>query len=307
VKPLLRLVAGVAALLVLSLSATACDTSPTAVVVNSQTIKQAALYSELHAWAANRAYVNVFNAAYASPGSTGETVAGPDNPHTYSTAWVANILSGMVIASLIHQDSVSTGREPSATLVDAARAVSEIGRAPYWDQFSPTFRQILTTRLAEQAAISPVSVSTSTLQSLYTQYRTYFFGQVCLREAAAFSLAQAQIVAAGGVGGTVVCYDQAQFEQQPAAFQTEVRGLAVGATGSPLKTTFGYQVLTVTSRQVLGFGPAVQRALSVVYITAEGLSDPVLSSLLSKAHVKVNPAFGTWQGQQVTPPTQPTI
>jgi hypothetical protein len=308
VKRVLRVLGGAALIVAVSAATSGCDTSPFAVRVNSTVIKQAALYTELHAWSGNRAYVAAFDAAYStSNGGTGVTVAG-DNPRTYSTAWVANILTGMVTAALVDQEVAATRHTPSPALVAAARSVSEIDHSGYWSQFSLAFRQVLSLRLADQAAITPTSTPVSTLLSLFSEYRSYFFTQVCVVQASAFSLAGADaLVAAGVVTGTPLCYDQAQFEQQPTAFQNDVRGLAVGKVAPPIKTTYGYQVVRVVSRDVQTFSPDVQRALSVAYVAAEGSPDPVLSALFAKARVQVNPAYGTWQGTQVMPPTQPTV
>ncbi len=53
-------------------------------------------------------------------------------------------------------------------------------------------------------------------------------------------------MAAQGVpNGVLACYDQVQFEAQSAAFQTVVRALPVGKVSSPIKTSYGYQVVRV--------------------------------------------------------------
>ncbi len=307
-KRLLQPLLAIAALGAVSVAATGCDASPYAVTVNSQVIKQAGLYSELRAWSDNRTYVQAFDAAEsASNGGSGVTVAG-DTPSSFNTTWVASIMSGMVAATAVDQRAAATGRIPLSGLQTAARSVSEIDHSGYWEQFSQAFRDVLTTRLATQAAITPASTPAATLRSLYNQYRTYFFTQVCVVQASAFSLAAAQAIAAAGVpNGTQLCYNQRQFEQQPVAFQTSVRGLAVGSISPPLKTSYGYQVVQVLSRNVQTYGPDIERTLSVAYVTASGASDPVLSGVLSSAKVRVNPAYGTWHTNQVVPPSAPKI
>ncbi len=55
--PTRRLLAGVAALLTLSVVATGCDSSPFAASVNGQVIKQTSLNAELRQFAGNPFYV----------------------------------------------------------------------------------------------------------------------------------------------------------------------------------------------------------------------------------------------------------
>jgi len=319
VKPL-RLFGGAAALLALSIGATSCNASPYAATVNSKVIKETSLYSTLQSWAANRTYVSAFDSypgnqtpcstnpspcpTNGNPSGQAITVAG-DAPGTYNAAWVANILNGMVEAAVIQQDVTATGQTPTPAMLAAARSVNEIAQAG-WEQFSPGFRQVLTTQLANQAAITPPSFSAANLLTVYNQYRQYFFTQVCVLQSSAFSLAQAQAAAAGGLAnGNSQCYDQAQFEQQAAAFQSAVLGLAVGKVAPPVKTSYGYLVVEVVSRIVQPFTPDVQRVVSVVVADAQGDADPALSSLLTKARVQVNPAYGTWQPPEVVPLTGP--
>jgi hypothetical protein len=303
--PSLFLVALVGAV---SVATTGCDASPYAVTINSQVIKQAVLYQELHAWAGNRSYVEAFDAADStSNGGSGVTVAG-DTTKSYNTTWVASIMTSMVAASAIEQHAAATGHIPLSGLQTAARSVSEIDHSGYWEQFSPAFRDVLTTRLATQAAITPATTPAATLKALYSQYQTYFFTEVCVLQASAFSLEAAHALAAGGVAsGTKLCYNQSQFEQQPVAFQSAVRPLPLGSVSAPIKTSYGYQVVKVVSRDNQAYGPNIERTLSVAYVTASGAPDPVLNGLLGSAKVRVNPAYGTWHSDQVVAPVAPTI
>ncbi len=308
-KPSLRILAGAAALLVLSITATGCSASPYAATVNSQVIKEPSLYSTLQAWAGNRTYVSDFDSAQASAaGQSGAqplTVAG-EGPGTYNTSWVAGILTQMIAAAVVHQNVVATGQIPSPAIVAAARSVSEIDHPGLWEQFPAAFRQTLANQLAEEAAITPPSVAPATLLGLYRQYAPYFFTQVCVIQAAAFTLQQAQgLVASGIPGGAQQCYDQAQFEQQSSGFQSAVMALAVGKVAPAIRTSYGYQVVTLVSRDVQAYTVAVQRALSVAVLNAQGTADSVVTRLLAKARVRINPAYGSWQQSQVVPPSQP--
>jgi hypothetical protein len=296
----------VGALLTVSLSATACDTSPYAAKVNSDVIKSSSLNAELAQWAGNQAYVTDFNSSNSSAqGGSGTTVAG-DAPGTYSTAWVAQILTDMIAASAIHQHLVDTNQLPGPELLAAARSLYQ--SVNYWSQFSPAFRDTLTQRLAEEATFAPVPTG-SALASVnqgYQQIKQYFYNEVCVREASAFDKAAAQaITASGSVSGPTVCYTPIQLEDYPAAFRNAVTSLAVGAVSQPIQTDYGYQVVQVVSRQEQGFNPSVQKVLSLV----GGSAPDALTAVLRQAKVSVNPAYGSWNGSQFTvvPPRAPSL
>lgn len=300
-KPLTKTFAAAALLAAVSLTAAGCDTSPYAAKVNFHTIRQTELNAELGSWAANKQYVAAFDSAN---GSSGVNVAG-FAPGTYNSGWVASILNNVVVANLISQRLQKLHQVPDQATFQAARAVSEISQIG-WTSFSPSFRDTLTARLAEDATLTPTSVDTPTLQRVYQQYMQYFFSDVCVLQAAAFTLAQAQQLSdSGSPGGSQVCYNQAQLENQPADFRQAVMSLDVYKTSQPIKTRFGYQVVEVVSRSVIDFTPQAQRTISVAIINAQGAPNPVVQGLLVSARVKINPEYGTWTQGQVTPPKSP--
>jgi hypothetical protein len=276
VRPLAKTFVTAAVLAAVSLTASGCDTSPYAAVANAHTIKQTTLNAELAAWAGNKQYVNAFDSAN---GSSGLNVAG-FAPGTYNSGWVASILDNAVVAGLIHQHLRALHEALDQPMMQAARAISEISQIG-WSSFPPAFR-------------------------VYQQYKPYFFSQVCLLEAAAFSLEQAQRLSTGGYpGGSQVCYSQTQFENQPADFSQAVMKLGVYQVSQPIKTRYGYQVVEVVSRDVFGFTPQLQRVISVAIVNAQGSPNPAVDGLLVSAKVKVNPQYGTWSQGQITPPKTP--
>ncbi len=297
-KRLRSTLAGVAALLALSLTATACDTSPYAARVNSQVIRQVALNAELRAWAANPTYVSSYHS------SSNSTVAG-DAPGTYNTTWVAGILGGMVDATVIRERVVATDRPPSSATLAAARTVSQLGEVG-WQDFSPAFRDVLVSRVADEAVLTPVTAPAATLRSTYNQYQPYFFLQICTVSASAFSASQAASIVAQKVpNGISACYNQVQFEAQSKAFQTAVLTLPVGSVSPPLKTSYGYQVVRVVDKSLQPYTPDLQQVLSLVIMSSQGSGNPVVTGLVSKASVRINPAYGTWTSLQVKPPALP--
>lgn len=296
-KTFLRIVAGAAALVTVSLSLTACDASPFAATVNGRVIKQSALDSELKAWASNPTYVKQFD-------GTGLSVAGANPGATYSASWVTSILFGMLVGNAVHDHLAATGRLPDAATLAAARAVDEIQTG--WNQFSPAFRQTLVQRLADQSALGSVDVAVTTLQQVFQQYRAFFFNQVCGLLSDAPTLADAQAISAtGGQNGGSLCFTPAELEPYPDAFRTTVMTTAVGQASQPVQTALGFQVFRVVSRAEQGFTPEVQLVLSTAIDRAQGTVNPELSQLMAQARVKVNPAYGSWSNGQLSPPAQP--
>lgn len=300
-KPFRPVLVGLAALVAVSLTATACDSSPYAARVNSEVINQTVLNAELQQWAGNTVYVSAFNSANST---SGITVAG-DAPGTYSSTWTASILDGMVEAQVLDQRLAASRLTVAGATEAAARSVNEISQVG-WERFSAPFRQTLVARLANEATLTPISVPAATLLAVYNQYRQYFFTQVCTVEASVFTQAQALKLAATGVpNGTRLCFSQVQFESQSPAFQAAVLPLAVGRVAPPIKTSFGYQVVRVVSRAVQPFSEDVKRVLSTAIVSAQGQPNPTANAAVAKARVQINPAYGSWKSSQVVPPTAP--
>jgi hypothetical protein len=290
---------GAVALLALALGTTGCDASPYAARVNSQVIKQTALNDELRQWATNPQYVSSFNS---SSSSTGVTVAG-DAPGTFNTTWVAGILSGMIQANVVSQHLA--GEVPNAAVEAASASVNAISQVG-WDRFRPAFRQTLIARLADESTVTPPSVPVATLRSVYDHYLANFFLRICTVESSAFSSAEAKTLAASGVpNGVPACYDQSQFASQTSAFQDAVLGLAVGKTAQ-VPTSYGYLVLKVVSRTNQPFTDGVQRVLSTAILSAQGSPNATVDTLIAKAKIRVNPAYGSWQSSGVVPPSPPS-
>ena len=313
IRPPIRvLLTGAAALAALTLTATACDTSPVAATVNGQDIKQSALNHELAAWAGNRQYVTSVDA-----NSQGATVEG-QGTGTYSNVWVSNILNGMIVASAVHQHLAAIGGLPDAATLAATRSVLQKGFVG-WFGISASFRQTLTQRFADEAAIRATdpagtapAIPADYVSLAYNEYKVYFFTSVCVIQAEAQSQTDAQAEAAAGLPSTEpqTCYDQAQFEDQPDAFRTAVLNTAVGKVAPVVPTAYGFQVVQVASRAEQGFSPEVQNVLAWVISMSSQLNlppDPGIAAAVNQARVHLNQAYGTWKAPNVTPPSIPNL
>ena len=282
---------------------TACNGSPYAASVNGQVITVGALNHQLAEWASNTTYVSdVDKANSTAQGGSGVGVLGAGGPGTYSSAFVANILGYNVNFDILAQRLSSTHELPGQDVLEAARAVNE-SQASYWTDFPASLRNFLVDDLAYEAALVPSSATAAALQSSYTKIEPYFFSRLCLRQATASTLAAAEQLAGGGFVGSISCYDQAGVEAQSAAWQTAALKLAAnGDVSAPVKTAYGYAVLERVSRTTPGRTPGVDRVLSLLNAQSEPSQ---LTAVAKAAHVKVNPAYGTWSNGQITPPAAP--
>ncbi|MGC8512967.1 MAG: hypothetical protein ACP5P1_08025 [Acidimicrobiales bacterium] len=281
----------------------ACNGSPYAASVNGQVISVASLNHQLAEWASNSTYVSdVDKANSTAQGGSGVGVLGAGGPGTYSSAFVANILGYNVNFDILAQRLSATHQLPGQDVLEAARAVNE-SQASYWSDFPASLRSFLVDDLAYEAALVPSSASASALQSSYAKVEPYLFSQLCLRQATATTLAAAENLSSGGFVGSVSCYDQAGVEAQTPAWQTAALKLAVnGDVSAPVKTNYGYVVLERVSRVSPGRTPGVDRVLSLLNAQSEPSQ---LTAVVKAAHVKVNPAYGTWSNGQITPPAAP--
>lgn len=301
-KRAISLIAIAGAALGASLSLSACDASPYAATVNGHSISQVTLNHQLSEWSSNKAWVRSFDSQNSSAnGGSGVTVVGAGGSGTYSSAFAAEILANMVQSEIIAQRLHQTREEPTADEVTASRAVNEYLRSAYWEQFSPSLRQFLVQQLADQAVLTPVSTDTATMQTAFNDIKPYLASQTCVREASAVTQSDAQqIVASGTVGGSEECFSQDHLESQSQTFQTAVEKLNVGDIAQPIKTTYGYTVVQLASRQTPGETPGVKQVLSVVTARTEPVQ---ITRVVNRARVKVNPTYGTWSKGTITPPS----
>jgi hypothetical protein len=322
-----RLLAGVAALLSVSVVATGCDSSPFAASINGQVIRQTALNAELRQFAGNAEYVTLVKQGVVS---APVTVAGTGTG-TYTSTWTASVLSRMILAAAVHQRLERSHHLPSPAQYAATRAVDSVLYGPgAWDAFSAAFRTTIVGQDADLATYEPDTVSTAQLQGAEAEYSTQLFSNVCVRTVAVFvngangqvdfaaSLAAAQAVAARiqaspstASGGSLTCYSAAALETEPLPFVLSVLDLKTGTAGAPQKTADGYTVTAVTSRTQIPVSSELGRAFSVAVNQNQHLTTPASSALLGQTRVKVNPLYGTWKSGSrgayaVVPPVAPS-
>ena len=289
-----------------ALLASACDVSPYAATINGHVISVNALNHQLAEFSSNRAFVQQFNASESASaqqaGAPAVSVAGAGGSGTYSTQFVGQVLAVDVEIDAVHQSLAAKGTPATPDEILAARAVEEVAASQFWDQFPPDVRNLLVEQLADEGALTPPPSDPTSVQSAYDQISGNLFSSICVVEATAFSATAAQVIIAGGaVNGAQTCLTQTAVEQEPRPFQSAVLGLqTVGQISAAVPTSFGFEVLRLVSRSSPGLSPGVQQVLAAT-------SNPpqTLQGIVTSAHVKINPAYGSWSGTRITPPPPP--
>lgn len=290
-----RLACLTAALAAGSLGLTACDASPYAAKVNGHVITVNSFNHTLAQWSSNQAVAQSFQ-------SGGINVVGTGGPGTYTSNFASQVLTTIVSADVIHRYLASSGRPATSEEQITARAVAEVQDAQIWGQLSPALRDFLVQELADEGALAQAPSDPSTVQSDYQVIQPDLFSSVCVIQTSAFNQPEAQSIASSGqVNGAPICYDQISLDDKSQALQTAVRGLAApGDVSQPIKTSYGFLVLKLVSRATLPLDTQVEQVL-----VARTAAPAEVTTLLSAAHVHVNPAYGSWSNGQVNPPVSP--
>jgi hypothetical protein len=315
-----RFLVGAAAAAVCALVASGCDTSPVAVSVNSQQIKQTAVNADVRAFAENPAFVKAYDSQQSNSGAS-PTVAG-SAPGTYSSAFVAGIVNTEVQAAALHQYLAAHNDLPSPAAVADARAWESFVDASYWLGFSAPFRAEVAQQTAEEAQFATGSVKTSVVGQALKQAAAYLYSSTCVRQVAftvegangdvnyPASLAAAQKALAQSPslsGAALTCYTPVALEGQGQGLYNTVLRLKVGSATAPQKTSFGYQVVELYSRTPLPVDANMVRVISLIANEANGnAATPLEEHILTTAKVHLNPQYGTWDPRHgVTPVTLP--
>lgn len=316
-----------------TLGAAGCDSSPVAASVDGSLIKQAALRAQMRGLASSPEFVQAWDSSFSVP------VRG-SSPGTFSLAFSASTLADLITATALRQHLAATHQTVDPAISATVRGYYALTAAG-WFQFSPALRDELVAQASDTVAVQPDPGDLSLARQYLSDptKQAYFFTQVCVRTVTATvpdgnggvdfpaSYARAQQIRAqqfpsspsttppsappggnGGsaaAGGATVCYSPAQLEQQGQSFYDTVIGLAPGQSTPPQRTSYGYNLLAVDSRQLLPFSPAVGKALiynspNLTQVSPRRAVDRILAA----ARISLNPQFGHWDG---TNPNGPTI
>jgi foldase protein PrsA len=310
------------------LVATGCQgATPYALIVNGTTISQSEVLRELHAIAANKAFVTEYQQNNAQAAAAGQT-AGPPiqgtgiGTTTYSQAFAAVILQTDLQGLLVHREVVRRHIEPSAKDISNAQADAaqqldsdQTQAVAVFKQFSPWFQHLFQVRTAEELALTqalgPVDTSTKAVQSFYKDNPVDFITTECVSHILVSSQSQAESIRAkieAGAsfatmaekystdtssavkGGSLGCSAPGNYV---APFEHVADTIAVNQLSQPVQSQFGWHLILVTSRQRQVLDAATSAKI-VAYLQQQSPLTLFLTAQQATLSVHVNPEFGSW-------------
>ena len=322
------------ALLVLAaLALGACDSqfSATAAKVDGAALSQQSLNEALGATASDAAFRCIVQASSGSPSISGVGTG------TYSSAYTAQVLTTLVDRQVLHT-AVAPLHLPTGPVAGplASEVLGDVYAAPSGSSCAsgpsaiaalghPFRTDLLSYQEDQDALIAHEQGADLTTAGLAAYVRSHpqagtldCVGAI-LASTKAASLKLAAKIAHGASfasvaksssldttsranGGSLGCLLPSEL---PAALASVVTALPLGKVSAPVSYSGYWVLLPVTSRP---HASALQTALSIV---SNGYSkfQQELSTIVGKARVEVDPAYGTWTKHsgawQVTPPSGP--
>jgi len=288
--------------------------------VNGERISQDDLRRELNAILGNKKYLDRVDQSFAGSSGGQEKVRG-DGEGTFTTVFVAAVLDRRIGFALIHQEVERRKlKVPTATLDKTRDELQENYGKDIFGAFPRSYRDELVRVFAEQSvlqeALGTGAVGDDDVKAFYDENQAAF-DQTCVRhilvnteEAATAiktrldagedfaAIAKAESTdnqgAAGGSaakGGDLGCVGPGAFVPE---FEQAMASLQPSQVSGPVKTEFGFHVISVTERKSLTLEEAAPEIRTNLEQQAP---DPLLTYVnkaLEKAKIKVNPRYGTF-------------
>jgi hypothetical protein len=310
---------------VLGLSACGGGSSDYAVKINDDTISSETVLDELHTITSNPRYVELLNQQLAGIGGGLQ----PNGDNTVNATYTAQLVFNRVIVALIDQDlkknNVSVTPDQTAA---AERTVREdLGDDALYNSLPSSYRSYLVDRLAKLNAVV-ASRDTPQAQRAYYDQHVADFTDYCVRHILVESETQAaqlrkQITQDGGdfaalaransldnqsesssasQGGSLGCFSRTDLDQFIPEFRDATLALPANEVSQPVKSTYGYHLIEVTSKTQQTFEqaqPSISRELGNV--------DKFLNEALKQADIEVNPRFGTYRPGDESQGTSPGV
>lgn len=295
----------VAVLAATSLGTSACNTSPYAAKVNGEVISQTSLDSQLRAIASN--------STYASRLAGSQPVHGK-GPGTFNTAFADQVLFQEVTLRIIGQELARRHVKPTSAQRSAAQiaARQSVGGTLVFSGFPASYRRHLVDQYAAiaalEASVGKVAITNASLLAYYRAHRAAF-ERVCASfvvaktqgaTAAARSAIlggqslQAAATSVGGRAGVLGCGVESQYAAQLGqSTASQVFALSLHGVSAPISLGGrGWGLLQVTSRSPQSFAASKLLAESQLLSKAGPAFGKLMTALVNKADIVVNPAYG---------------
>ncbi|HUR24154.1 MAG TPA: peptidylprolyl isomerase [Acidimicrobiales bacterium] len=305
--------------------------------VNGVRIDRDEVEDELRAILDNKKYLDrIDQGAPGEPGSGRVRGAGNE---TFTTTFTAALLDRRISLEIIHQEVVRRTLVPTAEQRKAARrqVTGLLGGKELFEGFSRSYRDKLVRQFSEvfalQQDLGPPTVKAADVARFYEENKAVF-DRTCVRhilvdteekaaavkariaggeDFAAVAMAEStdrgQEGGDGGSaaqGGTLGCLPAGGLVPE---FQQAMDALQPGQVSDPVKTQFGFHVISVTSRQSLTLEEATPEIRQRLQSQASSPVAAFVDEAVRKARIEVNPRYGTFvksgENPGVHPPKQP--
>lgn len=319
-----------------------------AAVVNGTVISQTSLNSDLAAFAKNPKYVS---SVIEGQGGSGSSFYGSSGAGSYNKTYVASLLQSLVQRAVIHEVLKAKHALPSGN--DVKTAQGEMTQVQYFSNFPKRYQTVLVDSQADVDAfvnLESATFSQQQIMNFYNNNRSRWLSEACVRymlianvsnnqidQAASKTTAdqvEAQLAAGGdfatlamkysqdmttGANGGVVpgsaadgCLsvsDLQQLDMSNPQFVQAVVDQPPNQVSQPILSGIGYLLVEVTSEMIQPLNSTVTADID------QNLTGQVLNGLMQKAHIKVNPEFGSFDTTLdsngsvigVVPPVAPTF
>lgn len=299
--------------LIVVLTSACRPVEPWAIVVNGDEISVETIDKEIDAVLKNADYAMAVNQGLG--GTDTDNQLQPGGANTVSADYMAQVVSGRVIATLVRQE---LDRRQITVTPEARSRAEQLFREQYpdpalFDKLDPQYRDYLLDRVGGLLLLLDAETTQEKMRAYYDTHVAEL-STFCVRHilvateaeaqairarivggedfaalAKATSLDAAPEVGSGPKGGDLGCFASSQIDTFIPPFSGAVRNLPVNELSQPVETDYGFHLIQVTSRSQQAFEDARGQI-------SQKLGDPTayIAKLLENAKIEINPRYGEY-------------
>ena len=322
----------------IALVASGCGSlTPWAARVNGQIVSRKSLDTELDTIMHNKSYLQAVNASLAQEGAKVEG----SGKGTVDSNFAARALTRRILLSLVHQEV----QRRHLTISDADRAaartsvVAGFQDSKTFTSFPKAYQNDVIKTTAEvnalQKSLQTGGGSDAALRAYYDSHKNDFT-ETCVSHILVDTKALADNlrtqIAAGGdfaalakanskdnqgptggsaaKGGDLGCMTEQEASSLDPTFLAAMKALPTGQVSDVVQTQFGFHIIKVTDRRTRSFEDSKSQISDQLNSDASNAFSDLITKLVSKAHIEVNPRYGHFEkGARlgVVPPAPPSV
>ena len=320
----------------IALLSTACGSlTPWAARVNGQIVSRKALDAELNTILHNKSYLQAVNASLAQEGAKVEGTG----KGTVDSSFAARALTRRILLSLVHQEVQR--RHLKITPADLSEAktgvIGGFQDPKTFSSFPKGYQNDVIRTTAEvnalQQSLQSGGGSDAALLAYYNAHKDEFV-ETCVSHILVDTKAQADALRtqiAGGAdfaalakanskdnqgptggsaakGGDLGCLTDQEASSLDPAFLAAMKALPTGQVSDVVQSQFGFHIIKVTDRRPRSFQDSKQQISSQLNSDASNAFGDLITKLVNKAHIEVNPRYGHFEkgaNLGVVPPPPP--